>query len=127
MTRLIGVDEARAFFAHPSQRKGMDGADLPSEGVDYWADGPVCAVFRDFSWPRVLDVHVGVKPEAWGRTVPHCRAILAAVWAHYSPDLIVALSKEDNRAVLAMNRRLGFTVIGKLPSPAGVVIQSWRA
>lgn len=125
MTRQISVDEAREFFAHPSQCKGFTPDQLPAAGVDYWADGPVCAIFRDFAWPFVLDVHCGVKPEAWGRTVPHCRAILRAAWNHYTPDLIVAQSLESNRAVLAMNRRLGFRVIGTMPTPDPVVIQSW--
>ncbi|MTH33062.1 hypothetical protein GL279_00420 [Paracoccus limosus] len=123
MTRRITVDEAREFFAHPSQ--GLTGA-LPDAGVEYWADGPVCAAFRDFCWPRVLDVHCGVKPEAWGKTVPHARAILEAAWAFYAPDLIVAQSLETNRAVLSMNRRLGFEVIGTMQTPARVVIQGWR-
>ena len=126
MTRQISVNEARAFFAHPSQLRGFDPADLPVDGVEYWADGPVCGVFRDFSWPRVLDVHCGVKPEGWGHTVPHARAILSAVWDHHRPDLIVALSHETNRAVLSMNRRLGFEVIGTMPTPDRVVLQSWR-
>lgn len=124
MTRQISVEEARAFFAHPSQ--GLIG-NLPEDGVAYWADGPVCGAFRDFCWPRVLDVHCGVKPEAWGKTVPHARAILEAVWAFYAPDLIVAQSLESNRAVLAMNRRLGFEVIGTMPTPERVVIQGWAS
>lgn len=123
MTWQITAAEAREFFAHPSQ--GLTG-ELPVDGVEYWADGPVCGIFRDFCWPRVLDVHCGVKPEAWGKTVPHARAILEAVWAFHSPDLIVAQSLESNRAVLAMNRRLGFDVIGTMPTPQRVVIQSWR-
>lgn len=126
MTRQITVDEAREFFRHPSQRKGFNPDDLPEDGVAYWADGPVCGVFRDFSWPRVLDVHCGVKPEGWGSTVPHARAILEAVWHYYAPDLIVAQSLAKNRAVLAMNKRLGFEVIGTLPTPESVVIQAWR-
>lgn len=123
MTHQITAAEAREFFAHPSQ--GLKG-DLPEDGVAYWADGPVCAAFRDFSWPRVLDVHCGVKPEGWGRTVPHARAILEAVWAFYAPELIVAQSLERNRAVLAMNRRLGFEVIGTMQTPERVVIQGWK-
>ncbi|WP_288950427.1 hypothetical protein [uncultured Paracoccus sp.] len=126
MTRQITAAEAAEFFAHPSQRRGVDELALPEEGVVYWADGPVCGVFRDFCWPRVLDVHCGVKPEGWGKTVPHARAILEAVWHFYAPDLIVAQSLERNRAVLAMNRRLGFEVIGTMPTPERVVIQSWR-
>lgn len=122
----ISVDEARPFFAHPSQQKGFDPADLPSEGVEYWASGPVCGVFRDFCWPRVLDVHCGVKPEGWGHTVPHARNILREVWEHHRPDLIVALTHESNRATLAFNRRCGFAVVGPLPVPERVIIQSWR-
>lgn len=89
----------------------------------YWADGPVCGAFRDFCWPRVLDAHVGVKPEGWGRTVPHARSILTAVWDFYRPDLIVALTDETNRATLAFNRRLGFEVFGTMPLAACLPIR----
>lgn len=124
--RRISVDEARGFFAHPSQWKSARPDELPADGVEYWASGPICGVFRDFSWPRVLDAHCGVKPEGWGQVVPHAREILRAVWDHHQPDLIVALTPSWNRATLAFNRRTGFTVIGTLPVEKGVVMQYWR-
>ncbi len=121
--RQIDVDEAREFFVHPSQWKSARPDELPTDGVVYWASGPVCGVFRDFSLPGVLDAHCGVKPEGWGHTVDHARAILQAVWSAYSPRLIVALTPADNRATLAFNRRCGFARQGDLP--IGIVIQSW--
>lgn len=126
MTRQVLAAEAQEWFRHPSQCKGFDPADLHDDGLEYWVDGPVCGMFRDFSWPRVLDVHCGVKPEGWGRTVPHAQAILHAVWDHHQPDLIVALTHESNRATLFFNRRIGFKVIGTMPTPEPVIIQGWK-
>ena len=120
----ITVEEARAFFLHPSQ--GVKPDALPTDGVEYWADGPVCGVFHDVPWPGVISVHCGVKPEGWGKLDAHARNILISAWDFYQPKLIVAWSDARNRAVLAFNKRIGFKVHGEMPVEGGVVVmQHW--
>lgn len=119
----LTVDEARAFFAHPSQqRMGLAPEFLPSEGFEYRASGPVCLVFHLAPWPDVWMAHLGVKTEAWGRTVQHCSALLAGFWAEKQPIRIIAWIEERNRAAISLARRCGMTQDGQFP---GVVMMGW--
>lgn len=123
----ISVEAARAYFTHPSQRRGAMIApnDLPAEGVEYWAKDGVCLIFHDAPWPGVIMVHVGALPSAWGRADEPAKAILRAAWDYYRPARIVAWMKESNRAVLAFAKRTGFTVDGRMDLPEPVIMQGW--
>ena len=126
MTRQISVEEAREFFEHPSQWRSARPEQLPESGFAYYASGPICGVFHDMPWPKVIGAHCGVKQEGWGKIVPHAKEILAMVWSDFQPDVIVAWTPESNRPTLAFNRRVGFIVDGYLPTPERTVMQSWR-
>ena len=126
MVRRVDVEEAREFFAHPSQWRSAKPEQLPAEGAVYYVSGNICGMFHDVPWPGVIGAHCGVKPEGWGQIVPHAKAILRQVWDDFSPDLIVAWTEESNRATLAFNRRCGFKIHGTMPTTGGCVMQHWR-
>lgn len=129
MIRKISAAEARPYFDHPTQRHAgmIDPADLHDNGIEYWANGPMCAAFHAAQWPGVLMAHHGCKPKAWGSAAILARELLLHVWGEKSPDLIIGWTKESNRAAVAMARRAGFVVDGKLNLPDGAVLmQSWR-
>lgn len=122
----ITREAAEAFFTHPSQRKAamLDGP-LPDHAV-YYAGQAVCLAFHDMPWPRVIGVHIGVKPEAWGRIDAETLGLLTEVWREYQPDRIVAWIKESNRAACALARRVGFELDGRMALPAPVALFGWR-
>lgn len=124
----ITVDEARAYFAHPSQQKAsmITPDQLPETGVIYYAKDGVCVCFHDAHWPRVVMAHYAVKPEVWGKAIGPARAILAAFRADHQPEAIIGWTAETNRAAVAFARRLGFEEYGRLELPSGTVIkQRW--
>lgn len=101
---------------------GLDPDFLPDEGFEYRVSGPVCLIFHQAPWPDVWMVHVGVKPEGWGKTVPHVDALLSGFWAEKQPRRIVAWIEESNRAAISFARRCGMTQDGAFP---GVVMMGW--
>lgn len=67
--QVLTVDEARPYFDDPTQLRGamLESADdLPEDGFEYWASGPICGVFHPFAWPGVWMVHYAVKREDGG-------------------------------------------------------------
>jgi RimJ/RimL family protein N-acetyltransferase len=127
MTRQIGVDEARAFFADRTQQVAsmITPDQLPADGVEYWADEGVCGAFHLAPWPGVWMAHYGVKPSQWGKTIPPARRILYAFWKAKQPDRIVGWTLESNRAAISFARRLGFVVDGRLDLKEPVIMQGW--
>lgn len=122
----ITASEAEAFFAHPTQRKGaMLSGPLP-DAAEYYACGDVCGVFHWGHWPGVMMAHVGVKPQAWGRTIDPAKAILAAAWQDHDPERMVAFIKQRNRATCKFAERIGFEPDGRLPLADPVMIYGWR-
>jgi RimJ/RimL family protein N-acetyltransferase len=122
----ITREAAEAYFAHPSQRRASHlNGPLP-EWATYYAQGDVCGAFHAFQWPGVVVAHLGVKPRSWGRLVEPARAILSEVWADLSPDLIVAMVHERNRAVCRFAERVGMKQSGRLALPDPVLIYEWR-
>lgn len=128
--RKIRVEEARAFWEHPSQHvEGSTPDALPQDGplVQYWAVGPICGVFHPAPWPRVWMVHIGCKPEGWGQAVSAAKAGLGAFWNAESPDAIVGWTPASKRAAVAFARRCGFVEHGRLALPSGdLILQNWR-
>ena len=121
----ITVDEARAYFAHPSQQiEGLTADNLPAD-VEYWAHGPICGAFHLF-WPGVWMAHYGAKPEAWGNLILPARRVLREFWAAKQPERIVGWTKASNRHAVAFAKRIGFEIDGTMPLPGGtIVMQGW--
>lgn len=124
----ITAQQAREYWAHPSQWVGGTPDQIPETGIAFWACGPICGAFRDGPWPGVLMADYGAKPEGWGRLTAPARAVLRAVWAAYEPQLIVGWTDSTNRAALAFNRRIGFRVTGEMTLANGdkITTQEWR-
>jgi hypothetical protein len=124
----LSVDEARAFWAHPSQHVGGSTPEtLPDgDGVQYWASGPICGVFHLAPWPGVWMAHYGAKPEGRGRLIPHARAVMLAFWEAEQPERVIGWTRVDNRLAVAFARRLGFVVDGRMALPSGdLILQGW--
>lgn len=123
----VTASRAREFFAHPSQQCfGLNPDDLPDEGAEYWACGPICGMFHQMPWTGVWMVHYGADPAHWGRLVEPSREALRAFWRHHQPQRIVGWTEERNRLAVAFARRVGFVVDGYLDLPTGrVVMQGW--
>lgn len=128
MPQQITVDQARPFWADPSQHvMGAHPDALPDEGFHYWADGPVCVVFHRAPWPDVWMAHYGMKPEGRGHYVAPAVRILRAFWTEHSPARIVGWTDTGNRAAIAFARRCGFTKDGEFHTDTGTVAMTgWR-
>lgn len=119
----VTVDEAREYFAHPSQHAfGMTEKDLP-EDYTYYATGGVCLAFHSVLWPGVWACHVGVRPEAWGHTVRPSKALLRAFWVDMDPKAIIFAINANNRAAVSLAERVGGTLAGSF---GGLVVMEWR-
>lgn len=117
----ISVDEARAFWDHPSQTASPD--ELPDDPVyQYWAVGGVCGVFHPLPWPGVWLGHYGVKPNVWGKSIAPARQVIAEFLEAEKPERLMGWTKEENRAAISFARRLGFVECGAMHLPTGNVI-----
>lgn len=70
--------------------------------------------------------HLGVKKDALGRSDEAMRAILQAFALESGAERIVGWIEERNRAALAMCRRIGFEVDGRLPLAEPALMIGWR-
>lgn len=119
----ITAAEARAYFAHPSQHVlGATPETIPDEGLEYWADGPVCLIFHETAHPDVWMVHLAVKPEGWGHLVDPTRRLLAEFWQAKQPRRIVTWIEEHRRAAVALATKAGGVIDGQFP---GTVMMGW--
>lgn len=127
MTRQISVEEARAFFAHPSQLRGamLDSPDDLPDWIEYWADGPVCGAFHRAPWEGCWHGHYGVRPDGWGRLVAPARRVLHAFSAHFGAQCIIGWTAAENRSAIAFAKRIGFAETGTLNGGA-VICTEWR-
>lgn len=120
----IGLDEAKPYFAHKSEyRNGVTEQDLPDWFV-YLAQDGVCLAFHPTFWPRVWQVHVGAKREAWGKTEGPTRALLRAFWAEVSPAHVVTWIDQRNRLAARLARAVGGRIEGRMA--CGVECYGWR-
>lgn len=111
----ITVDEAREYFAHPTQQRasGVTPDQLPDD-LQYWSKAGVCVAFNRGHWPDVWGSHIAVIPTAWGDTVEPTKAILAAFHAAENPASIMAWVDTTNRALMSFTRRVGYIEVGRI-------------
>lgn len=119
----ISVEDARKYWEHPTQHcRGCTGDDL-QEWADYWADGPVCIMTYEVTWPGVLTAHIGVLPEAWGNAVEPVKRLLEEIWHEQGPERITAHMEEKNRLACKLVERAGAEIDGRMPISGGTIIQ----
>ena len=106
----ITRDEAQGWFSET----------IPA-WMDYRAEGGACMAFHESFWPGVAMVHLGANPRWWGALDGCVASLLREYWDDAKPKRIVAWVPARNRAVLAMARRVGFTVDGQMPLPDGEI------
>lgn len=125
--RRVSVEEAREFFAHPSQLKGamLQSADELPDGVEYWADGSICGAFHQAPWPGVWFGHYGVKPEGWGNLTNPARRILRQFCERVGASCVIGWTDKDNRAAIAFAKRIGFRETGTIDA-GRVIVTEWR-
>lgn len=123
----IGVDAARGFFDHPTQRRGamIDPNDLPDDGMIYWSEGPICGAFHRAPWDGAWFAHYGALPDGWGRLTAPAKRILQDFSASEGARFLIGWTDVRNRAALAFARRIGFQQTGTLDA-GRVIVSEWR-
>lgn len=121
MIRKLTAQEAVPFFWHPYHGDIRD-----SDWMQFRACEGVCWAFHQHLWPGVWMGHLGVLKEARGHAVEPARAVLSAFAAEVGAERIIGWVREDNRATLALGRKVGFDVDGRLPLAEPVVMIGWR-
>lgn len=119
----ITVDQARPYFSDPSQHvQGVTDRNIPEQGCEYWAEGPVCMVFHSTAAQNVWMVHIAVKPEGRGSATEPTLRLLCEFWKNKRPQRIVAWIESHRRAAVALAKRVGGVVDGTFP---GTVMLGW--
>ena len=71
--------------------------------------------------------HLGVLKAALGRSDEALKAILQAYALETGAERIIGWVDERNRAALAMCRRVGFEIDGRLPLAEPAIMIGWKA
>lgn len=121
MIRHLTAQEAVPFFWHPYHGDIRD-----SDWMTFRACESVCVAFHQHLWPGVWMGHLGALREARGNTVEPVKAILRSFAAEVGAERIIGWVREDNRATLAMCRRAGFDIDGRMPLADPVILLGWR-
>ena len=117
----ITLEDAAKYWAHPSQRQ--DGG-LPDWAAYYAQDG-VCIMLHPMPGVGVFMAHIGVEPRAWGHVTQPCKALLAEAMADLGAERFVTWIDENNRAVVALCRRIGAELDGRLPLASPILMYGW--
>jgi hypothetical protein len=124
----ISPADAVIYFAHPTQRREsfLPEGEAPPDWCVYYAKDGVCLAFHGQFWPGVYQVHIGVLPGTWGHTTEPVKVMLRQFAVDENAQRVVAWVKESNRAVIALARRCGFEIDGRVPVDIPALILGWR-
>lgn len=110
----ICVEEAREFFAHPSQRiHGITPESLPDDGFQYWSRGYLCLAVHPAMFPGVWGAHIAAKPQGWGKMDDDGKALLNEIWDALRPLRLVGWVETWRRSVIAFALRCGWIEDGR--------------
>lgn len=126
MIKALTHIEAAPFFAHPSQQRASGMIGDPEEWMHYRSLNDVCGAFHLNLWRDVWMGHIAVKPTGWGRSDQDVTAILQSFAAEMNAVRIIGWVRESNRAMLALCRRIGFEIDGRLPLAEPVIMIGWE-
>ena len=117
----ITAAQAAPFFT--TQRKGaMAGMESPPDWLEYYAKDGVCGAFHTAFWPGVIMMHLGAMPESWGRLDNAVQDVINMAIAGRDVHRVIAWVSDENKAVLALARRVGWTIDGRLSLPEPVTM-----
>jgi len=123
LIQRLTAKKAAAYFQHPAG--GMDGVTfMPVPWMDYRACDGFCMAFH-WRWPGVYETHMGALPGV-RRVDQAMKAILQSYALEKGAERIVGWIKESNRPALALCRRVGCEVDGRLPLVDPVVMIGWK-
>lgn len=120
MIRRLTAAEAVDYFKHPVQ-----GGWEPEDWMQYRACDGLCGAFHQHLWPGVWMGHMGALPGVY-RVDAAMRAILQAFALESGAERIIGWINEKNRPALALCRRVGFEIDGRLPLAEPVRMVGWR-
>ena len=122
MIRTLTAKQAKPFFWHKAH-----GDITEKTWMDFRACDGVCVAFHAHLWPGVYMGHLGVLKAALGRSDEALKAILQAYALETGAERIIGWVDERNRAALAMCRRVGFEIDGRLPLAEPAIMIGWKA
>ncbi len=93
--------------------------------MTYRACDGFCGAFHMHLWPGVWMGHMGALPGV-RRVDAAAKAILQAFALESGAERIIGWINEKNRPALALCRRLGFEIDGRLPLAEPVCMVGWR-
>jgi hypothetical protein len=123
MIQHLTAQDAREYFTDPAC--GLIGDD-PAEWMDFRALGGVCGAFHRHLWPGVWMGHLGALRGALGQTTEPAKMILQSYAAEVGAARIIGWVEQKNRPMLALARRIGFTVDGVMPLASPVAMLGWE-
>lgn len=124
MIQTLTAAEAAPYFKHPAQVIDGMAAD-PEDWMTFIAKDGVCGAFHQHLWPGVWMGHLGALPGVY-RVDAAALAILNEFVARTGAERVVGWVIESNRPMLALCRRIGFEIDGRLPLARPVVMVGWR-
>lgn len=125
----ISRDEARRFWAHPSQQIfGMTPDLLPDEPFIYFASGPFCGVAHPGPLRGVWIVDYAALPEGRGHLIQHARTVANECIEVTGATSLMGLTRTDLRLAISFITRVGFEKIGTITASNGeFVISKYRS
>ncbi len=121
MIQRLTAAEAAPYFRHPAHGEGFETEDW----MQFRACDGFCMGFHMHLWLGVWMGHMGALPGV-RRVDAAAKAILQAFALESGAERIIGWIREDNRPALALCRRIGCEIDGRLPLAEPVVMVGWR-